>query len=104
MSKFEQYLAEAALEEKCDGDCKCGGKEKGHANGKDGKCDGKCSCKDCKCKQEADEDDGNKKFTRRELADKFGVPESEIKTNAVKGHSDLWVFYKDGKPQTYKKA
>ena len=41
----------------------------------------------------------NDAFTKEELAKKLGVDPSKIKTNAVKGRTELWIV--DGK--TYKK-
>ena len=88
MSKFEQYLAEACEH------CKKAAEEKKKRYAEFEK----------QYAEEANSKDANKKYTRRELADKYNVPESEIRTNAVKGRTDLWVFYKDGKAFTFKKA
>jgi ribosome-binding protein aMBF1 (putative translation factor) len=45
------------------------------------------------------EEANNKAFTREELAKKLKIKVSEVKSNSVKGRTDLWIV--DG--VTYKK-
>lgn len=56
------------------------------------------SCKD-DYKFGKQEESNNKAYTKEELAKKLKVDPSEIKTNSVKGKTDLWIV----KGVTYKK-